>query len=193
MEIFEDYVYTKQLELDLSVIKKSVYDLNEIVTNTVIPNFVPSYSIEAPESTKFYEHYNLLMYPFPGFYDLYFSIQHLFRSIINTNRQYYVQCWVNIFKEQQFIDWHNHWLPEFKAYHGFYCVNGENTITSYKLKNGKEIDIKNKNNQIVISKSDGDFHRTYPWHDANEDRITIAFDMVPAEKIHFGFNHWIPI
>jgi hypothetical protein len=60
-----------------------------------------------------------------------------------------------------------------------------------------ELDIPSKNGLMVLSRSNGDVHRSSEW-DQEYPRITIAFDIVPAgilyrENRYTHINHWMPI
>jgi predicted RNA binding protein YcfA (HicA-like mRNA interferase family) len=112
------------------------------------------------------------------------------------DEQFYIQCWLNFYRKGEFIDWHAHWDPHYKSWHGFYCVSGKGSHTTYKLPpdHKKEVVIPTVMNQIVLSKSDGDIHRSSDWKE-DYPRITIAFDIVPGKMISESrwINHWIPI
>jgi len=192
-KLYENYVYTRQLNLNLSMIKKSSYKMHDFLYK----NFFNDMKNEKPiASTIIFSKYNLFIYPFDSFYDLYFEIQRMFREKLNDKTPYYIQAWLNLYRKGEFIDWHNHWTPDKKTWHGYYCVDCESSKTTYKIpleKQQKIIDIQNKNNLLVMSRSNGDQHRTWPW-DKNEPRITIAFDIVPSNVIsNTLINHWIPI
>jgi len=149
----------------------------------------------------------LLMYPLPQFYELYQEIKTTFHAAnIHQNGesakgiQYYAQCWLNVYQAGEYIDWHYHWLPESEAWHGFYCLDVEpKSHTSYRIPGiEKEVIIDSKNNMLVIGKSDGDLHKSSEWTDTERPRITIAFDILPADKLcKEGYqdmlNHWVPI
>jgi hypothetical protein len=148
----------------------------------------------APLTTQGFEHYNLLMYPFDGFHSLYFEIQQLFQQFNKSNEKYYIRCWLNMYEKGNFVDWHDHFPTKSGSWHGFFCVDCEPSKTTYRLPNILElVDIVSENNLLVLSKSDGDQHRTWPWEYADRDRITIAFDIVPASYTGEFLNHWIPI
>ena len=106
--------------------------------------------------------------------------------------------WLNIHNKTEFLNWHSHNSPEEKCYHGYFCVNTEPSITMYRLKDGSTLDVKNKNNQLVISRSDGDMHCVTPWSESTK-RITLAFDIVPTQVALNSFynanriKNWIPI
>jgi len=106
--------------------------------------------------------------------------------------------WLNMHNKTEFLNWHSHNKPEENCYHGYFCVNAEPSTTMYKLKEGSTVNIDNKNNQLIISRSDGDVHCVTPWNEA-ETRITLAFDIVPKIIATNSFigqdrtNNWIPI
>jgi hypothetical protein len=148
----------------------------------------------SPLTTQGFEHYNLLMYPFDGFHSLYFEIQKLFRQCNQNDETYYIRCWLNIYEKGHFVDWHDHFPPKCESWHGFFCVDCEPSVTTYQLPNISEsVDVVSENNLLVISKSNGDRHRTWPWEYSDRDRITIAFDIVSAKCTGEFLNHWIPI
>lgn len=195
MEIYSNYIHTVLLDLNLDKIKESSYKLHNIVKNFRITSDGYSDTAgKAPLTTKVHEQYNLLMYNFEEFHPLYIQIQNILRQLDDSYHHYYIQCWINIFKKGEFIDWHEHYPPSHNSWHGFYCVNTEPSKTSYKLPNVEEcIDIDSKDNMLVISRSNGDWHRTWPWEFSDRDRITIAFDIVPREYLDHRAKFWIPI
>jgi hypothetical protein len=148
----------------------------------------------APLTTRGFEHYNLFMYGFDGFHSLYFEIQKIFRQFNTSDETYYIRCWLNIYQKDNFVDWHEHFPPNCNSWHGYFCVDCEPSKTTYQLPDISEpVDIVSENNLLVLSKSAGDRHRTWPWESEDYDRITIAFDIVPAKHTGKFLNHWIPI
>jgi hypothetical protein len=200
IKLTENYIYTKIIDLDLKLLKKNC----DIMYNFIKKHFSTNnkdYSGQSTLTTQLYNSYNLLLYPLECFFELYTEIKNVFHDILvinnmnDTNKKYYIQCWLNYYKKNEFIDWHGHWHPDTESWHGFYCLDVENSYTSYKIPNNNEIiNIKSENNKIVISKSDGDRHKSSNWQ-YDHPRITIAFDIVPREHIDFEYpvNHWIPI
>jgi hypothetical protein len=200
MKVYEDYVITNKLNLDLIGMKNSchlMYDIiNKKFNTDKIQGGYKDNSGLSPLSTNLFNQYNLLLYTFEGFHELYNEIKYMFNQCNPSTKKYYIQCWLNIYKKGNFIDWHNHWLPEFNTWHGFYCVDCEPSKTTYKIPNVSDpLDIVSENNLLVMSRSDGDQHRTWPWENEDKDRITIAFDIVPANQVDNNnwVNHWIPI
>lgn len=204
LTLHENYIYTRMLDLDVDTIKNSSIELRDFILKNFTDDgtgFDPKQSKgNVPAEAKLYSQYNLMMYPLPGFHSLYNEIRETFHRVREhqdiPHKPHYLQCWVNVFEQGQYIGWHYHWLPEFQAWHGFYCVDVEpNSSTTYKL--DKEVVIESKNNLLVISKSAGDLHRSSEWNEIRP-RITIAFDIIPADTLCDGFydkklNHWIPV
>ena len=199
MKVYKDYIITDKLNLDLVEMKNSCYKMKGLVDKHFGEkirevNYTEDEGKLAPSTTQGFEHYNLLMYGFEGFHSLYFEIQKLFRQCNQGNENYYIQCWLNIYEKGSFVNWHDHYPPKCNTWHGFFCVDCEPSKTTYQLSGESDtVDIISENNLLVLSKSNGDRHRTWPWEYSDRDRITIAFDIVPS--IHTGdfLNHWIPI
>jgi hypothetical protein len=198
MKIYKDYIITSELNLDLAEIKNSCYKMKDIINEHFKEKILEVEYAEdegklTPLTTQGFEHYNLFMYGFDGFHSLYFEIQKLFQQCNQNQEKYYIQCWLNMYEKGSFVDWHNHYPPKCNSWHGFFCVDCEPSKTTYHLPNVTEsVDIESKNNLLVLSKSNGDKHRTWPW-EYDRDRITIAFDIVPAAHTGKFLNHWIPI
>jgi hypothetical protein len=216
MNTIENYIHTKQINLNTPVmIETCDYMMSHI--QKVWGEEEMTYSGQSTMTTGLYSYYNLLLYPYGQLYELYREIVTLFKEVAEKDNvdivknPYYIQCWLNFYRKGEFIDWHGHWnhvSKEIPPYHGFYCVTGEGSKTTYKLGHAKEwIDIPTIENQIVISKSTSDMHRTWPW-EGDEPRITIAFDIVSRTQITgekgktypsvpcgglISDNHWIPI
>ena len=134
------------------------------------------------------------MYSYPEFYQLYSELKTMFRERCNNSDPYYCQAWLNYYHTDEFVAWHRHTLSLHCGYHGFFCVDAEPSKTTYRLPDETEFDVVGKNNLLVLSENQGDFHRTWPWH-LPEPRITIAFDIVPGARINPSdrLNHWLPI
>lgn len=204
LKLYEDYLYTRKLDLDLHTQRLTA----DIMYNFVKERF--STSDHSGQDTMVYElylKYNYFMYALPGIHELYTSVKETFIECIKHKNngvdpyggKYYIQCWLNFYNKGQFIDWHKHWPSEYKAWHGFYCLDVEpDSSTFYKLPNGTLLDVKSENNLLVLGPSDGDEHRSSDWNQ-DKPRVTIAFDIVPAEimfKTNTTFvidNHWVPL
>jgi hypothetical protein len=163
------------------------------------------YDGQSTMTTKLYQRYNLLMYPAPQMYELYEFISKAFRHVSGCDKNYFIQCWLNVYKKGDFIDWHVHWPKEAESWHGYFGVDVKDSVTTYKIPtNNKQVDVVNQDGQVIISPSSDDAHRTWPWpHD--EPRITVAFDIVPDSYFWEGghlsmdadraimINHWLPV
>lgn len=199
MNIYNDCIITTKLNLDLVSIKNSCYKLKDVIDKHFKEKILESEFEEeegklTPLTTQGFKYYNLLMYGFDGFHSLYFEIQKLFQQVKQQDEKYYIQCWFNIYEKGNFVDWHEHYPPKCMAWHGFFCVDCEPSKTTYQLPNiVNPIDIISENNLLVLSKSNDDRHRTWPWEYTDRDRITIAFDIVPAKYTGEFLNHWVPI
>jgi hypothetical protein len=196
-----NYLYTKKVNLNLSEIK----DSSNLMYDVIHKNFVNQQSHHDGQrmmTTKLYTQYNVLMYPFPEFHELYEEIKNTFYEVSEGQRldqKYYIQSWLNVYRKGEFIDWHPHWHAYYNVWHGFYCVDVEpNSSTTYRIPiNGKEeeVVVKSENNLLVMGKSENDEHRSSEWLIEEYPRITIAFDIVPRTSIDAtqNLNHWIPI
>lgn len=195
MKNYNNYLYTKKLNLDIEKIKSS----SIIFHKYLLDNFISDgngYNAKSTATTEIYNQYNLFLYGLPGYYDLFNEIRNVYRECSQSNKNVYIQSWLNVYHKNQFIDWHRHWKSGLDVWHGFYCVNTEpNSFTSYKLPHFDDIiNIDSQDDLLVIGKSDGDKHRSSDWQ-YDYPRVTIAFDIVPEEHINFFINknHWIPL
>jgi hypothetical protein len=204
MEInnISDYIHTAKLNLDLEKLKIGCKDMMNAIENNFwrsVKTPVQKPAFKTAESTTYFDQYNLLMYPFDQFHELYNEIKQVFHTIHTSDEKHYIQCWLNHYNEGDFIDYHSHWLPEKRTWHGFVCVDCEPSKTTYRLPKGSDgknqiVDVPSINNTLVISKSNGDLHRTWPWPYSDRPRLTIAFDIIPRENVQIEWlNHWVPI
>jgi hypothetical protein len=200
IEIIENYIHKKRIFLDTKKLKTSSERLYELIKRK-FSRSNHSFTGQSTLSTKLYSSYNLLLYQYDEFHELFHEIKKFFFEIIKDdliciNRKYYIQCWLNYYNKDDFIDWHKHWIPEHNAWHGFYCLDTESSSTFYKLPNVENIiNVINENNMIILSKSNDDEHKSSKWQYEDRPRITIAFDIVPRESLVDDnlINHWIPL
>lgn len=201
MDIINGYIYKKNLDLNLLKLKTGCDQMYDLIKKNFSGN-KNDYTGQSTLTTKLFKSYNLLMYPLPEFHELFNEIKKMFFEIIEKDitipkKKYYIQCWLNYYRKGDFIGWHNHWPPETKSWHGYYCVDTECSFTSYIIPNNEDkiIDIISEDNLLVMSKSDGDRHRSSEWLNNDRPRITIAFDIVPREYICYDnlLNHWVPV
>lgn len=194
------YVDYFNLDIDLDILEQSCLDAEKFI----LENFEYQGNMEgqAARTTKLFSQYNFLLLPFPKIDEVYEGIRKSFRSVV-PNGAYRIQCWLNVYHRDDYIQWHEHWPAHegwSDVWHGYLTVAGKDSITSYRRPNVHQLDVKNKPNQLVIGLANGNEHRTYPWKGEGK-RITIAFDVVPEKHCDFStdehlavtFNHWLPI
>jgi hypothetical protein len=116
---------------------------------------------------------------------------------IDFNKQeYHVHGWFNYWSgkneinvDPKELNYHDHGdFPT--AFHGFYCLNAEPSITYYKISN-KIFENYNKNNRMIIGKN-GAPHAVGSWP-YDTPRITIAYNVVPKRHLHPDIDKWIPL
>jgi len=139
-------------------------------------------------ASYYHKEYNLFSFPCNELSNLYKNMANSFFKILEKDTQYYLRCWANVFKKNSNIGWHNHWEKEYKTYHGFYCVNTEginSSYTDYKIPHDdkKIYRVDSKDGLCVIGKSEGDLHRSSKWLNDGKHRVTIAFDIIPLQKL----------
>ena len=194
---YAGYINTKKLNLDIPKIRNSCNIMYDLI-KTHFGNESKDYTSQATLTTQLFGKYNILMYPYDEFHNLYFEIQKMFRECYPTvKHQYYIQCWLNVYNKGDYIDWHRHW-SEPDCFHGFFCVNTETeqSGTAYKIEGvDQPVVINSEDNLMILSPSSHDLHRSSPWNIEYEPRITIAFDLVPKHIVDptKWLNHWIPI
>ena len=194
---YEDYLYSFDLKkLDNKKLSKECLQtesyLKQYLLNKKEDNF-----FYGSFTTSHYNDYNLFTFPVPESIKLYEELKKYCYPFLDLNVNYWIQCWVNIFRKGDFIDWHGHWGPEYNVWHGFYCVDVGNSFTEYKIPNVKDIiKVPSKESRLIFGKSNGDRHKSSKWDNDNKPRITIAFDIVPYTTLiiedQFSPNHFLP-
>jgi hypothetical protein len=203
-EFNETYIHKAKLDLDIVELKKYCLQIEPLIEKkwkTYLTEDNKLLYQNTSVTLKLFNYYNLLEFPHPELHKLYFYLQHVFKIAKRPehNQNYYVSMWMNIHKKGEFIDWHNHEYADDCGYHGWFSVSAEPSITSYKLKTGYLIDVVNENNQLVVSRSDGDFHKVSVWEEEYE-RITLGFNISPnlgkfycVDEGHKLVKNWIPL
>jgi hypothetical protein len=156
---------------------------------------------------KNFNQYNIFTFPSADLIKLYTELRRVITPVFALNESYMIQAWLNVYRENGYIDWHNHWAKASRALHGFYCVNVEDTpsYTEYKFPtlNDDITTIHSKDGLLVFGKSEDDFHRSSPGWNSSNPRITIAFDIIPVATLQESYknnffegyrhNHYFPI
>ena len=193
MIIFNNnYLYGYQID---SIDNKALVDHCLRIEKTLIKNFStinPGGYGNMPSAH--HEKYNLLTFPITELNQLYYELVKNISELLD-DRAYVLKSWLNVFRKGQKVDWHPHWPKQFEVWHGFYCAQVGNSFTEYKIPGVKKnIKIKSEEGLLVIGKSAGDEHSSSVWKEAKRPRVTIAFDIVPVEKIPDDqrCNHFIP-
>ena len=209
---YEDYVTTLTTDaIDVDKLEASCLRLYRYIVDEFTGTPGRDYDGESTLTTALYTRYNLLMYPDEEIHNLYTFICKAFRQASGLTEPHWIQCWLNVYKRGNFIDWHTHWPAEVKSWHGYYGVYVDDSVTTYRVPKQdvdyKQIDVENINGQVIMSPSNDDEHRTWPWL-KHRPRITVAFDIVPEEKLlqqapwHNNEtpggdaawnNHWLPV
>ena len=202
--IVQDYLwFTKLPNIDNENLYDTCCKIDKKLREVLPP--VSEDNIYGCFSSYHHSNYNLLTFYSHELHKLHTTIVKNVMPLVDQDVQYYIRCWVNLFEPGMNIDWHYHWPPEARAYHGFYCVNtqGNNkSYTDYRIPGQtNEIRVMSEDGLLVFGKSDDDRHRSSPWENTDKYRITIAFDIVPLESLDklcpsydgYTINNFIPI
>jgi hypothetical protein len=143
--------------------------------------------------------YNIFTFPSNELTKLLNVMRNSIAPVLIPNTNYMIQSWLNVYRQNGFIDWHSHWPAQSKTIHGFYCVNSEDTpsYTEYRFPdiNDDITTVHSKDGLLVFGKSENDRHRSSQGWNSNIPRITIAFDIVPVPHLQDAhnedfFNNW---
>jgi hypothetical protein len=200
----EHRFFEKHLDNDLDSLSAMLHDrYNKINSGELFDGEVNTngtFSDSKSLSTMNWSKYNAFQ-----FYDV--NIHKLFKAVkemtveacdyygINFDSQHYmVQGWFNInHAKAGKLNWHDHGGAGAPAYHGYYCVSAQPSITNYRLFDQQEVENVNKNNRAILSET-GHPHAMGDW-DWEGPRITIAYDVFPMRYIDkvWQEQHWIPL
>ena len=152
-------------------------------------------------STMKWQQYNVFQFHIPEIYNLYKAVGDMVREACEyyeidfDSQQFMIQGWFNInHAHNGKLDWHEHGPEGAPFFHGYYCVSAEPSITHYITSQGPK-ENHNLNNRAVLSEM-GHPHAMGDW-DWQGDRITVAYDVLPLEKLIMSGieqeQHWIPL
>ena len=193
-EIVKDYLWISKIsEIDNNILYNTCVDIEKDLSQKYKNENVKdnNYNKFGNFTSNIHSKYNAFSYPCPELHKLYCAIGREVKQVVEPGK-YYLQCWVNLFRENCAIDWHTHFIPEVKGYHGFYCVNTENvpSCTTYKIPHilSKDVGIKvdSIDGLLVFGKSENDEHKTSEWNYKDKPRVTIAFDVIPVMPVNFS-------
>ena len=182
MQSINNYIFKKQLSLDLNLIKQECWSAYDIIKE----NYIDKNSKHNRQLSLGYVSYkyNLFRLGYPGFSLLHEQIRDMFFEINpNSREQHYIHCWLNLCDQNGNFPWHNHSyrFAMLLGMHGFFCVDVEPSSTYYKFLDTEDIyELEDKDNLLIMAKNDNDEHRTYPWP-YNRTRITIPFNIVSSK------------
>jgi hypothetical protein len=192
-----NYLYSKDLQsIDNDKLFIECLEVESYLKQTINLQ-QDSYKEFGSFTTSIFQKYNLFSFPCKEASILYRELVSNIIPYLDKSEHYWIQCWFNVFRENESINWHSHWDKELKIWHGFYCVNTKNSYTEYKIPNLKEIiKVPSQDSRLVFGKSDGDEHRSSIWENKNKPRVTIAFDIIPSASLNkikmYTPNHYIP-
>lgn len=157
---------------------RALDDVNDIFTYT------KSYSTQKSRE------YNAFQMYYPWIHDVYSSVVDMVREACDyygidyNSEQWMCQSWFNINSNDggKMLGWHDHVQEDFDgpAFHGYYSINAEPSNTFYRI--GHELKTnENKNNRAILSMA-GFEHAMGPW-ESDENRITLAYDIVPIRSV----------
>ena len=180
--------------IDNSRLYNTCLETEKLLFNTVVDE--DSAERYGSKTTAVYWKYNIFTSPQEPYQDLYHKLVEVIKPVL-PNETHVIQGWLNVFREGENIKWHTHWEPEYRAIHGFYCVNVTPSFTEYRYDSTPDVihKIESKEGLLVFGKSNGDEHQSSPWHDPLLPRITIAFDIIPIttlDRPEEALNHLIP-
>jgi hypothetical protein len=199
--IVNDYLYSFQLDnIDNDALFNKCLVIENIIVQTTPPAEKGWYGNLTSAKNQ---SYNLFTFPAKELYQLYEAMVKNITPLLDKDTTYGLKSWMNVYRDGDKVSWHQHWPPEMKVWHGFYCVNvGKNeSATNYKIPEIKEIiNVPSVDGLLVVGKSDNDKHSSTEWH-GDKPRITLAFDIVPLWAInpnentdmnHLQLYHFIP-
>jgi hypothetical protein len=190
---YNNYLYAFETDtIDNTALMERCLEVEQYLTD-IFPPVEKSWFGNAVSAHNM--NYNLLTFPIKELSDVYHLVQRTVIPLLEPETTYVIKSWMNVYRNGEYVDWHKHWRPESRVWHGFYCVNVGDSATYYKIPGSKQvITVPSKEGLIVVGKSEDDEHRSSMWNDETNPRITLAFDIVPAESINnrLRFGHYIP-
>jgi hypothetical protein len=193
--LHDNYLWTVPLSLDNKSLYEFSFNVEKILrqtiknptTNTPFKTF----------TTANYLHYNLFTFRHPELITLFTHLRNNIAGFLKSDERYVLQCWLNVFRKGEFINWHHHWPVGSGVIHGYYCVNVGDSLTSYQIPgNDHIVEVHNQDGLLVFGRSEGDRHKSSEWN-RDDPRVTMAFDVIPwKQSFQAGdetyYNHYIP-
>ena len=189
----------EKLSFELQDRYQKIKDAELIGVTPVGPNdfFRDSNSV----STIKWRQYNVFQFHIEEIFNLYKALSSLTKEACEyyglnfEAEQFMVQGWFNInYAKSGKLNWHDHGPMGAPAFHGYYCVNAEPSVTYYQVFD-KQVDNVNINNRVILSEM-GHPHAQGDW-DWDGPRITVAYDILPLRFLkdagQENEQHWIPL
>ena len=123
-----------------------------------------------------YRFYNLfaLTSPSPLFWLLYRDIRTVVRTTLNTDEPLWFQCWMNMHKPDQVLNWHDHKFD----YHGYVSIDPKDSITKFHDPNTNvRYEIKNEVGNIYFGPGWDRKHKVCVNENYSGNRITLGYDI----------------
>ena len=196
-EYVKDYLWGEDIVgVDGNVLVEACLNAEQFLKQAIHPSLVPPNGAYGNFTTSVFRHYNILTYPTRPIIILFEQMREKISPFLR-NDDYVIQCWFNVYRAGEKIDWHDHWPDKAKVFHGFYCLQTEEvpSYTDYKVPGVKDdVRIHSRDGLLIFGKSEGDRHASSLWY-GSDPRITIAFDIIPTialEQKVLTLNHFIP-
>ena len=123
-----------------------------------------------------YRFYNLfaLTSPSPLFWLLYRDIRTVVRTTLNTDEPLWFQCWMNMHKPDQVLNWHDHKFD----YHGYVSIDPKDSITKFHDPNTNvRYEIKNEVGNIYFGPGWDRKQKVCVNEYYSGNRITLGYDI----------------
>ncbi len=126
-------------------------------------------------STSFFRYYSFvsLSAGSSAYYLLFKEIQKNIRSFYKKKGPLWFQCWLNLHKQDEVLEWHNH---QDCAFHGYISIDPKNTETEFK-----NFTVKNEVGKMYLGPA-YEYHKVNVLSPFKGQRITIAFDVVNTDS-----------
>ncbi len=141
------------------------------------------------DTTKAYWRYNLFNVSCSSiaFYRLWKELNVRIREYVGDDRPLWMTGWLNLHKQDQVLDWHNHKLS---ICHGYVSIDPKNTVTEFE-----GYSVENKPGQLYLGPSER-MHRVVVNEPFDGNRITIGFDVsdrINEDHINSNFHAFLPV
>ena len=142
----------------------------------------------APRTSALYHVYNIFAWQDPLIDQLKQAIKKTV-SDLHPGQDYYIRGWLNVMREQNVLNWHDHITDIVGGMHGYLSITSEPSVTVYRI--GEDLlNVKNRNGYAIIGYCNRDQHRTTPMP-SDTPRVSAAFDIVPTTYKLSTADNWV--